>query len=234
MRSKNRRSLPDRVSGAAQAALAAQGYVAPLDVLVGIGWLDGRAVKRWQQGQVECLEAVIQTNLSRISEAMALFRSWATENQLLASEVAYVARTLQRQALVFSRNGDPAIERHYRTHFMSPELSERRRERLNEKVSRAPELVVIQPLHRDWVCHRCGGTGGLLMMEQPGPACLRCVGLDDLEFLPAGDARLTRRAKAKSARFAVVVRFARRRRRYERQGLLVERQALADAENAPE
>ena len=82
------------MSGAAQAALAAQGYVAPLDVLVGIGWLDGRAVKRWQQGQVECLEAVIQTNLSRISEAMALFRSWATENQLLASEVAYVARTL--------------------------------------------------------------------------------------------------------------------------------------------
>ena len=72
------------------------------------------------------------------------------------------------------------------------------------------------------------------MMEQPGPACLRCVGLDDLEFLPAGDARLTRRAKAKSARFAVVVRFARSRRRYERQGLLVERQALADAENGPE
>ena len=63
-------------------------------MLVGIGWLDGRAVKRWQQGQVECLEAVIQTNLSRISEAMALFRSWATESQLLASEVAYVARTL--------------------------------------------------------------------------------------------------------------------------------------------
>ena len=28
------------------------------------------------------------------------------------------------------------------------------------------------------------GTGDLLMMEDPGPACLRCVGLDDLEFLP--------------------------------------------------
>jgi len=26
------------------------------------------------------------------------------------------------------------------------------------------------------------------MMENPGPACLRCVGLDDLEFLSAGDA----------------------------------------------
>ncbi len=67
-------------------------------------------------------------------------------------------------------------------------------------------------------------------MENPGPACLRCVGLDDLEFLPAGDALLTRRAKAKSARSAVVVRFSRSRRRYERQGLLVEAEALTAAE----
>ena len=67
------------------------------------------------------------------------------------------------------------------------------------------------------------------MMENPGPACLDCVGLDGLEFLPAGDALLSRRAKAKSARYAVVVRFSRTRRRYERQGLLVEPAALADA-----
>jgi hypothetical protein len=36
------------------------------------------------------------------------------------------------------------------------------------------------------------------MMENPGPACLICVGLDDLAFLPAGDAPLLRRTKAKS------------------------------------
>jgi hypothetical protein len=66
------------------------------------------------------------------------------------------------------------------------------------------------------------------MMEDPGPACLGCVGLDDLEFLPTGDALLSRRVKAKSTRCAVVVRFSRSRRRYERQGLLVE--PLASAE----
>ncbi|UWU91659.1 hypothetical protein [Bradyrhizobium sp. CB1015] len=112
---------------------------------------------------------------------------------------------------------------------MSPQLSEAKRERLAEKASRAPELVVIQPLNTEWTCHRCGATGGLLMMEPPGPACLRCVGLHDLEFLPAGDALLTRRVKANSSRYAVVVRFSRSRRRYERQGLLVEPRALADA-----
>jgi hypothetical protein len=236
MHPKNRKSLANRVTGAAEAVLAAQGYVAPLDVLIGIGWLDASAVKRWRQGQVECLERVVQANLSRISEAMKLFRSWANKNGLLASETAYVARTPQRQTLVFSRSGSPTIERLYRTHWVSPTLSERRREHLNEKVSRAPDLVVIQPLNRDWVCHRCGGGGGgeLLIMEQPGPACLRCVGLDDLEFLPAGDAQLTRRAKARSARSAVVVRFARSRGRYERRGLLVEGRALADAEDGLE
>src|SRR5207245_6566907 len=87
--------------------------------------------------------------------------------------------------------------------------------------------VVIQPLNDAWTCHR---AGGLLVMENPGPACLRCVGLDDLEFLFAGDALLTRRAKAKSARHAVVVRFSKSRGRYERQGLLVEPQALAEAQ----
>jgi hypothetical protein len=230
MTPKNRAKLADRVSKAAETTLAAQHYVSPVDVLVGIGWLDPGAVKRWQQGQIDCLESVIQTNLPRISEAMRLFRSWAAEKGLFASETDYVARTPQRPRLRFSRSGDPTIERLYRTHWVSPELSERKRERLAEKAKRAPELVVIRPLNQEWTCHRCGGSGGLLVMENPGPACLRCVGLDDLEFLPAGDALLTRRVKAKSARSAVVVRFSRSRRRYERQGLLVEPQALTDAE----
>ena len=124
----------------------------------------------------------------------------------------------------------PTIEQLYRTHWISGELSEKKRERLAEKASRAPELVVIQPLNETWKCHRCGGTGDLLMMENPGPACLRCAGLDDLEFLGAGDALLTRRVRAKSPRHAVVVRFSRSRRRYERQGLLVEPQALTEAQ----
>ena len=102
------------------------------------------------------------------------------------------------------------------------------RERLVEKTSRAPELVVILPLN-DWICHLPGGTGDLLMMESPGPARMRCAGLDDLEYLPSGDAMLTRRANAKSTRYTVVVRFSRTRRRYERQGLRVEPQSLASA-----
>jgi hypothetical protein len=56
------------------------------------------------------------------------------------------------------------------------------------------------------------------------------VELDHLVLLPSGDAALTRRAGAKSKTKAVLVRFARARKRYERQGLLVEPGALREAE----
>jgi hypothetical protein len=227
--SKNKEPLETRVVMAAEAALAAQGYAGAIDVLGGIGWLNPSTVGQWRRGQIDCLEHAIQTNPARIAEALNLFRAWATAKGLTASETDYVARRPDRQTLRFSTSGDPAIETEYRTHWVSPALSTRKRERLAEKASRAPELVVIVPLKNEWRCHRCGKSGDLLMMENPGPACLACVGLDDLEFLPAGDALVTRRAKAKSARCAVVVRFSRTRRRYERQGLLVEPAAIAAA-----
>jgi hypothetical protein len=56
------------------------------------------------------------------------------------------------------------------------------------------------------------------------------VDLGHLVFLPRGDTALTRRSREASALSAVVVRFNRRRSRYERQGVLVEEEALALAE----
>ncbi|HLH97396.1 MAG TPA: hypothetical protein VKW08_19985 [Xanthobacteraceae bacterium] len=230
MQPHNRKKLNDRGSKAAEATLAARKYVSPIDVLVGIGLLDPGTVKRWQQGRIDYLESAVQANLPRISEAMKLFRSWASAKGLTPSETSHIARTPSRQPLRFSKSGNPTIEKLYRTHWISGELSDKKQERLAERTSRAPELVVIQPLSDTWKCHRCSGSGDLLIMENAGPACLGCAGLSDLEFLPAGDALLTRQAKAKSPRHAVVVRFSKRRRRYERQGLLVEPRALAKAQ----
>jgi hypothetical protein len=91
------------------------------------------------------------------------------------------------------------------------------------------ELLVIQPV-RDWICAECRGTGDLLVMDDKGPLCLACADLDHLVFLPSGDAALTRRAKKASRLSAVVVRWSRTRKRYERQGVLVEEPALELAE----
>ena len=51
----------------------------------------------------------------------------------------------------------------------------------------------------------------------------------DLEFLPSGDAALTRRATKASQLSAVVVRWSTRRNRYERQGILAEPAAIEQA-----
>jgi hypothetical protein len=91
------------------------------------------------------------------------------------------------------------------------------------------ELVVISAL-KEWSCAECGGSGDLLRMEDKGPICMGCAELEHLVFLPSGDAALTRRAKKHSDLSAVVVRFSRARKRYERQGILVEEDAIERAE----
>jgi hypothetical protein len=92
------------------------------------------------------------------------------------------------------------------------------------------DLVVVSALG-DWSCAECGDDGReLLTMTDAGPLCLRCADLDHLIFLPRGDAALTRRARKANGLSAVVVRFSRARRRYERQGVLVEAEALERAE----
>ncbi len=60
--------------------------------------------------------------------------------------------------------------------------------------------------------------------------CLSCADLDHLLFLPSGDAALTRRAGKYSTLSTVVLKWSRARKRYKRQGLLVEEFALQRAE----
>jgi hypothetical protein len=91
------------------------------------------------------------------------------------------------------------------------------------------DLVVVLPL-KDWTCTGCGGTGDFLKMEDAGPVCLTCADMDHLIFLPSGDAALSRRAKQASGLSAVVVRWSRSRKRYERQGILAEAAAIQQAE----
>lgn len=122
------------------------------------------------------------------------------------------------------------IEKNYRTHFVSPALSAQKQERLQARLDQAP--VVFQIL-RGSLCSECGAgleQDSFLLMEADQSLCLPCAGLGELEFLPSGDPALTRRATKYSGRTAVVVRFSRSRKRYERQGILVELAALEKAE----
>jgi hypothetical protein len=103
------------------------------------------------------------------------------------------------------------------------------REDGGQRTGKPAELLVILPL-KDWTCAGCGGSGDFLTMEDAGPLCLTCADMDHLVFVPAGDAALTRRARQASRLSAVVVRWSRSRKRYERQGILAEESGLRQAE----
>jgi len=75
-----------------------------------------------------------------------------------------------------------------------------------------------------------GSRAWITLAGDKGALCLTCADLDHLVFLPSGDPALTRRAKKNSRLCAVVLKWARARKRYERQGLLVEENALERAE----
>src|SRR5664279_4571067 len=202
--------LEERVYHAAEAALVRQHYVSAIDVLCGMGLLASSAVDSWRKGRIDSLESEIQGSPNKISSSIAIFMRWAQEKGLKPSETDYVRSARSGTVpLQFFLSGDPQIEKIFRTHYVSPGLSERKQQQLQGKLEKAPHPVVYLNL-RDAQCSECGAEiaqGAMLLMEADQPLCLYCARLDGLEFVPAGDTALTRRATKYSKRAAVVVRF---------------------------
>jgi hypothetical protein len=153
----------------------------------------------------------------KVTAALAALQRWAEDHDLKPYETDY--RELQ-----FTADGDYEAERAYRTHWPSTDIPEP----IVERPLRPRRIVVISP-HNAWTCASCGDTGDFLRMDKAGALCLDCSDLGHLEFLPSGDAALTRRATKASRLSAVVVRWSTRRNRYERQGILAEPAAIEQA-----
>ena len=88
--------------------------------------------------------------------------------------------------------------------------------------------------NRDSTCDECreelGPHAWVFLAGERGCLCLACADLDHLVFLASGDAALTRRARKHSNLSAIVLKWSRARKQCERQGVLVEEEALARAE----
>ncbi len=108
-------------------------------------------------------------------------------------------------------------------------------DRKSDKPETAPDTeIVVFSVVRPAQCTECKAElwkGSLLRLEGEKALCMGCADLDRLQFLPAGNAAVTRRASKYSKLRAVVVRWSRARKRYERQGILVEPEALGRAED---
>lgn len=87
---------------------------------------------------------------------------------------------------------------------------------------------------RSSVCDECGSDLGekawIVLQENKSALCLTCADMDHLVFLPSGDAALSRRSRKYSTLSAIVLQWSRSRNRYERQGILIEQEALEKAE----
>ncbi len=99
---------------------------------------------------------------------------------------------------------------------------------------KADELKVFITRRKTSQCEECGDElhkGGMLFLEEEkGALCLSCADLDHLLFLNRGNTALTRRSKKYSQLWAVVLKWSQTRKQYERQGLLVEEDAVVKAE----
>ena len=156
MSPKPQRSLEERVISAAEAALADHQYVGALDILLVVGFLAPSHVEAWRKGQVPFLANEIQANPAKVSRALEILRGWAVERGLQPSESGYLARTREApQELRFTENGDAATEAEFRMHYISPDLSARKKERIREKLEKPPDLVVFD-IVRDSACSQCG------------------------------------------------------------------------------
>jgi hypothetical protein len=230
--------LARRIAEAAGPLVRRTHSVSAIEVFQRLGWLHAARVDEWRQGRLDPLEAALTVRPDKIDAALRALRDWAGAQDLEPAETAYIAATRDRRPLRFTaRTGLPAdeadrIERAYRTHWLSPGLSPARRESLAARQNKAPDLVAVIPSRADWTCASCHAEGAdLLFMEEDKPLCLACADMDHLVFLRSGNAALSRRAKKESGLSAVVVEHNRRRKRYERRGVLVEEEALRRAED---
>lgn len=96
-----------------------------------------------------------------------------------------------------------------------------------------PDTPVVFDIVRPSVCSVCGdelGSGCMIMVRDGKAICAECGEFDHLRYLPSGNRAVTLRATKYSRAVLVVVRWSRSRKRYERQGILAEKEAIEQAQ----
>lgn len=231
---KPRQSLCERVTGAAERCLRADKAVGILDVFVLIGFLEPSHFEAWKKGlqYIPVLEDWIQCGEAKWNKSTEHFLTWVQQNSLEPFEVVYeMSGRHGSSPCRLTHDGDDARESLYCTKFRRNDLNSAQKERLEAKAKKAPDLLVYVQTQQSSTCSECDATleGKMLYLEHGHALCMDCADMAHLVFLPSGNATLTRRAKKLSPLSAVVLRFNRRRNRYERQGILATSGAIEQA-----
>ncbi len=231
-------NMEQRTIVAADQAFKSCGAIGPIELLLQLGFLSQSAFDGWQREHehYRVLAEHIECGAAKLQIVFDTFRRWATEHELDAMPAIYRASSVResRELKIISTE-NAALDDFYRTRYRRSDLSPARRQAVEKKVNAAVELCVFIQTSDETICQECGThleRGQIFCLERQEPLCLDCADLSHLEFLPSGDATLTRRAKKASPLHAVVLQFNRSRKRYERRGLLVSQQSIAEAEES--
>ena len=230
--------LQERVVVAAQRVLKQNGAVGPIDLLVCLRLIEPVHFDAWKRGnpQYKVLEDYIQCGDAKLKKIYRFFSNWAISSgfEPLLTEYHGASRGGPRKLQLLA-DEDTEYETFLLTRYQRADLTDARKKQIKKKLTKAPDLVVFILTGDPATCSECDQSiekGELMYREEDLPLCMQCADFDYLEFLPSGNATLTRRAKKFSNLSAVVVKFNRRRKRFERQGLLVDSSAIHEAESS--
>lgn len=227
-----------KVISCCETVLKREGSVGLIDLCQQLGFLHFTQIDDWKHGKPHAtpLHLKLKVGAEKLSKVMSTLEGWALENNMSPLQVPY--ERLGRhgaEPLPILLTNDPAHDAIWRRHWVPSGLSVHKAEKLAQKLTKPQELVVFAQTVNKQFCQECSAElclGDLFAQEHDQPLCLNCADLNHLEFLPAGNATLTRRARKFSPLVAEVLRLNPRRKRYDRVGLLVAAAALEQAETS--
>ncbi len=149
-----------RVELAAKSALKLHGAVGPLEFLQEMKFLDKGAVELWKRGnssQHNTIEPFIQCGPEKLAKSLRDFESWAQKEGLEPIELQYFQPTREgKKALQVTVDGNPSREKWFRSGYRKAGLTDSQKQKLEDKLNRAPDLVVFQTDQNDVECVECG------------------------------------------------------------------------------
>lgn len=115
----NNKELEKKTTAIINSLIYEKGYICSVDVLLRLEYLTQKDYEDWRFGRVPYLEKVCKVNLKKLSLTNRIIRKFAEQRQLKNSWTGYNQwGTKNKRILVFSKSGDPNIEKLYATHFI--------------------------------------------------------------------------------------------------------------------
>ena len=138
------KNLKGQVQNAMYKALLEKGWVAPVDILLGMGVLSQVDYENWRFGRIPFLEMVCKANLTQLARIMHEARVYAIQRSLKTSWTCYHQWGKHKERrLCFSKSGDEKIEHSYATHFVDSKRIAELKERNASSDNAMPEADEI-------------------------------------------------------------------------------------------